>query len=390
MKLIRLLFLTILITSLYQSLSLASPVSDLQSIVDQYLQTHNKDEHISTVALTAQCNGFNLSQPSSVFTGYLSFNSSPLTDQNSIFQIGSVTKSFVAVVLLQLEDEKKYNFSIEDDMEKWFPEYPKWYGIKIKQLLNMTSGIPEYEDDPSFFFALILNPTRYWKLEEIINYEVNKPLDFPPGTGWKYSNTNYTLLGLLIRKITTNEPNFEITNRIINKLSLKNTFYIDDQPPKELKNRLAHGYTNLFGQFIDTVDFSLSGANTAGAIISTTEDINKYTHALFASEKLLTQAQFLKLTSFVSEKNGQPVSGPTKYDQNVFGLGIVGSYSESNGIQYVYEGSTPGFRFLYTYYPSRSISIVTSLNSDLQGKEWDLLDSVFNKIDKQCLPIHHK
>lgn len=359
--------------------SAASP-SDLQPLVDQYLREHWIDEHISTVALTAQCPGLNQSKPVSVFAGKLGFLIFPNTKSDSIFQSGSITKSFVSVVLLQLEEEYKDIFTIDDDMQKWFPEYPKWYGIKIRQLMNMTSQIPDYADNEEFQKLVQKNPYKFWKLEDIVSFEYDKPL---AQEKWKYSNTNYTLLGILIRKVTHNEPDYEITNRIINKLNLKNTFYVVDKPDSRLYNRLVHGYLNL-GIWIDVIGFSLSAANASGAIISTTEDINDFIKALFTPGKLLNYSQFSKLTSFVSEKTGQPIAKPTPEENNVYGLGIVASYSETDNYYYVYEGSTPGFRFLYSYFPARSISIVTAMNSDKCNKEWEFLDLVKKGIDSQC------
>lgn len=121
-----------------------------------------------------------------------------------------------------------------------------------------------------------------------------------------------------------------------------------------------------------------------GINTQTTEDINKYVRALFTPGELLTPPQFKELTTFVSEKTGQPINNPTKDEPNVYGLGVIGSYSELNGVQYVYEGSIPGYRFLYTYFPTRSVSIVAALNSDSTGNEWKLFDTVLDKIGNQC------
>lgn len=392
----KLIFITIFSTSAFshaQSIQKTESIPVLQKFTDDYLNQYKQSEYISTVGMTLQClDNSGKIFVSSAYSGKLGFGNNPIenknTDKDDIFQIGSISKSFISVVLLQLEGTtatlpsgEKHIFSLDDEVEQWFPEYGNWYGktddkgiyhpLLIRQLLNMTSGIPEYTGSTQFLIDLKANPYQYSSLIKILSYESNNTLEFVPGSKWEYSNTNYTLAGLLIEKITGNSYLEEVKKRIFNKLELNYTFfpknYAKDYYPE---NKLVRGYAINnpkfpFSDKTDTTDFSLSWENSGGGIISNTTDINKYIQALFTPNKLLSNEKINEL-----ETNAPGIiCGDDQTYTCYYGLGIVKNYDKVMKENfYEYEGGTFGFRFIYFYYPKRPLNLVFAINSSSGGE----------------------
>jgi D-alanyl-D-alanine carboxypeptidase len=391
--------------------------SDIQSLANNFLNKYKLEDDFSAVSVTAQCNKFNNGNPITVYAGTMGYNNSnPITD-DSVWQIGSNTKSFTSIVLLQLEDEYKDKFSIDDDITKWFPEYTYWQdsithkGATIRQLMNMTSGIPGGETD-QFFSDYGKDPFGYIKPEKMINY-ADKHLLFTPGNGYIYSNTNYHILSQLIQKITQKDYHgkdayqTEITERIIDKLKLKHTYVVRNLSTEFVnKNNIVSGCLNATNPTNDCGLSTLSWTVGSGEIISTTADINKYYRILYTTNQLLTSSQLKKLASFVENDEGthpgQPIASPElASNHDVYGLGI-GALSFTNNLAapyhniqkhinnyqfiYRYMGATFGFVFYYVYNPINSASVVVSENSYKSAKSHitNLTYDVLNYLDDKC------
>lgn len=359
--------------------------NDLQQIANSYVDAYKKSDHFTAMGITAQCNNIN---PITVFAGTVGEEDSRTPDMNNLWQIGSNTKSFTSIVLLQLEKENP-NFSIKDSLVKWFPEYSFWKDSNgnyptVQQLMNMTSGIPS-GDTEDFFKWYFSNQYIYISPENKIAY-APQHLDFTPGSSWYYSNTNYEILGRLIEKLTGKSYAQAVTERIINKLNLKHTYVINSLPTDAVQaDTLMHGYYLESQNTRDGSKWNMSWAFASGNIISTTEDINKYYRKLFTSDDLLNKEQLVELSQFVVDSSsktnvGQPVAGPQYTDgYSAYALGIgahtltkdvatnypnllrhIGQYQ----IVYHYLGGMPGFAFYYVYNPINKISMVFSVNAD--------------------------
>ena len=139
------------------------------------------------------------------------------------FKLAALQNHLFLSVILQIAQENKISIDDNTIMMKWFPEYPKWGHITLRQLMNMTSGIPGNENNlPDDIFKKFTEKNILSKINpvEILDLTYQLPLHFKPGTEFEYSNTNYVLLGRFIKKITHNDPENEVTKRIINKLKL--------------------------------------------------------------------------------------------------------------------------------------------------------------------------
>ena len=122
-------------------------------------------------------------------------NRKRITD-NNLFQVASITKTFTAELIAQAIIQNQIRKS--DTIGKFFPQYKKWKNITIEQLINQTSGIPDYDQTKGWWKKLVNNPHKEWSAESLVNIAYSMPENFKPGSSWAYSNTNYVLLGMMV------------------------------------------------------------------------------------------------------------------------------------------------------------------------------------------------
>ncbi|MEK4777810.1 serine hydrolase domain-containing protein [Bacillus sp. FSL L8-0199] len=250
------------------------------------------------------------------------------------FRIGSVTKTFTATVILQLAGENRLN--LDDSIEKWLPDVIQGNGydvkqITIRQMLNHTSGIAEYSRSKEADFT---NTKRLYTAEELVKIGISAPPDFAPGKGWSYSNTGYVLLGMLIEKVTGNNYAEEIENRIIEPLELSNTF-LPGNSSIIPGNKHARGYVQQEegSELKNVTYFNPSIASSAGDMISTADDLNKFFSYLLGG-KLLKEKQLNQMFTTVPAGRG---------GINGYGLGIF-EIKLPNGVPiWGHTGGIPGF-----------------------------------------------
>ena len=250
------------------------------------------------------------------------------------FRIGSVTKTFTATVILQLAGENRLN--LDDSIEKWLPDVIQGNGydakqITIRQMLNHTSGIAEYSRSKEADFT---DTKRLYTAEELVKIGISAPPDFAPGKGWSYSNTGYVLLGMLIEKVTGNNYAEEIENRIIEPLELSNTF-LPGNSSIIPGNKHARGYVQQEegSELKDVTYFNPSIASSAGDMISTADDLNKFFSYLLGG-KLLKEKQLNQMFTTVPAGRG---------GINGYGLGIF-EIKLPNGVPiWGHTGGIPGF-----------------------------------------------
>ncbi|WP_369382297.1 serine hydrolase domain-containing protein [Streptomyces sp. cg36] len=207
------------------------------------------------------------------------------------FRIASNTKAFVSTVLLQLEGEGR--LSLDDPVERWLPGVVRGHGndgtaVTVRQLLNHTSGIYDPTTEPGFFAPYLEDHDwdHVYTPRQVIGMAVRHAPLFRPGRGWAYSNTNYLLAGLVIEAVTHRSAPEEIHRRIIAPLGLTHTsFPVTDSgvPGPHL-----HGYDF---ERRDVTRFSPSYDWTAGAMISTVDDLARFARALFTGRLLLPAQQ---------------------------------------------------------------------------------------------------
>ncbi|MED0903056.1 serine hydrolase domain-containing protein [Bacillus nitratireducens] len=250
------------------------------------------------------------------------------------FRIGSVTKTFTATVVLQLAEENRLN--LDDSIEKWLPGVIQGNGyddkqITIRQLLNHTSGVAEYTRSKSFN---LMDTKKSYRAEELVKMGSSMPPDFAPGKSWSYSNTGYVLLGILIETVTGNSYAEEIENRIIEPLELSNTF-LPGNSSVIPGTKHARGYIQLDGasEPKDVTYYNPSMGSSAGDMISTADDLNKFFSYLLGG-KLIKEQQLKQMLTTVP--TGEAALGR-------YGLGIYETKLPNGVSIWGHGGSIPGF-----------------------------------------------
>jgi D-alanyl-D-alanine carboxypeptidase len=203
-------------------------------------------------------------------------------DASGWFRIGSVTKTFTAAVILQLAGEGR--LGLDDTVERWVPDVvPGAARITVRQLLDHTSGLYNYTRDltPD---GILRDRFRRWTPSEVITPACRRGPDFPPGTSRAYDNTAYILLGMVIEKLTGHPYGEQIERRILRPLGLRHTRVCDDQ--ELLPEPHAHGYLAVAGKPIDITVYNPSQAGSAGGMVSTAADLNRFFAELLAGNLL--------------------------------------------------------------------------------------------------------
>lgn len=201
-------------------------------------------------------------------------NPAPITP-DTVFQIGSLTKQFTAVAILQLVEAGKV--ALDVDFRRYLPEFPATGGkVTVEQLLNHTSGIVNYTSLPSY--KDIQRKTVVPQL--IVDQVKDQPRDFPPGTRYKYNNTAFALLGMIVEKVSGMGYAQYLETHVYPRAGLAHTAYNDLRKPLA---RRAHGYAQQVDATFRNADYTdMSVPFSAGALLSTVDDLANWTEAVDA------------------------------------------------------------------------------------------------------------
>ena len=208
------------------------------------------------------------------------------------FRAGSLTKSFVATVVLQLVAEGR--LSLSDTLERWLPAIlPYGDRVTVHQLLNHTSGVPDYWATVERTLAgSRQGRLRAWTPQALVGLVADQPPGFPPGTAWSYSNTGYVLLGLTVETATGNTLARELGRCIFGPLGLRDTLLPGNSPG--IPSPTSRGYSVplspqgevITGPLLDFTAQNPSWAWAAGALVSTLEDLGHFFRALLGGRLL--------------------------------------------------------------------------------------------------------
>lgn len=242
---------------------ISTHAQDAGSKIDSFITVYARLNQFNGTALVAKKGTILLNKG----YGYRNATGKIANDEQSIFQLGSITKQFTAAVILKLQEEKK--LSVSDKLSQFFPAYPKGDSITIEQLLTHTSGIYSYTNDENFMSTEVAKPHSR---EQMMALFKDKPLDFSPGSGWNYSNSGYSILGYIIEAVTKTAYETAVRKYIFTPLQMNHSGF----DFTHLKNpNKTTGYFKLEAgnaQEAPIVDSSVAYA--AGSIYSTTGDLN--------------------------------------------------------------------------------------------------------------------
>ncbi len=350
----------------------AGLVAILRGDLTRYLADRGQAEHMTAIGLTVTFRG---SAPAiSLAAGTTAYGGGVPVSAGALWQIGSNTKAFTAVMLLELEAEGK--LSITDTLGQWLPQYPAWRDITIKQLLNMTSGIPDpgTDDDLPGYQAFLSAIAAGADLSaaKVVSYAGAAVT----GDTWLNSNTNYVLAQLIIEKVTHDSYGDQLARRIAIPLGLRSVCFAPSTCPVADATRMPAGYyfdtavagheppnplASLIGKAVPPLN--LTEYQGAAAIVSSLQDMTAWDRALYQGQ-LLPPTQQRQLESLVSITTGQPIAGTTQATPLGYGLGVIQQTVAPFGTVWAYEGDTIGYRVLHLYFPRSGLIIALAANSN--------------------------
>jgi CubicO group peptidase (beta-lactamase class C family) len=322
----------ILIVLLLLSFSVQAQ-KDYAKQIDEYLEGHEKIYEFSGAVLVAK-------KGEVIYKDAFGLANREWNVPNTVdtkFRIGSLTKQFTSAAILQLAEAGK--LKLDDPLGKYILSFPKGDSVTIHMLLNHTSGIKSYTNMPKFGTVLTASLSK----DSIINFFKNEPYEFSPGTKYNYNNSGYFLLGYIIEKVSGQSYSNYISQHLNAKATLTNTSLdvVDVILPKR-----ASGYMKDFKGWKNAQYISMEFPYSAGAIVSTVEDLHHWNMALHKG-KILSNEMYKKMTTPYLENYG-------------YGLRID---SVDNHRRIGHSGGIPGFLSHNDYYPEQDIEVIVLSNN---------------------------
>ena len=269
---------------------------------------------------------------------------------NTKHRLGSITKQFTAMLILQLAAENKLDLHAQ--ISKYLPDYPKETGdkITIHHLLTHTSGIPNYTSFPDFFQNESRNP---YTPDEFVKKFEDKPLDFEPGEQFSYSNSGYFLLGVIIEKVTGKSYEQMLNEHIFSPLNMTDSGY--DNHDDILKNR-ATGYEKNGNTFVNSKYLDMTIPYAAGSLYSTVEDLYKWDQALYTNTILPKDYMDMYFKPYITAFGNNSYAYGWGVGKSPIGKSTDSIYTISHG------GGINGFNTIISRAPSDK-SLVVLLNN---------------------------
>jgi len=278
-------------------------------------------------------------------------------EKDSIFEIGSISKTFTALGIMMLQEEGKLN--VNDRITKYFPQYPGWSEITLKHLLQHTSGVKDVTSVEPFKS----NQWKDWTPQEVVAGIAGGPLDFEPGQKAKYSNTGCIILGLVIEKITGISYGDFLAAKIAKPLGMPHTTLGSNSAiiPKRVS-----GYAYA-GNLMNAEYASVVLPYASGGILSTPSDLIKLAK-VFRGAALLNEKSIREMFDPARLNNGTIYESKDPGLKITFGYGLDMIVLKEKIIP-AKTGGISGFNSLLVYFPESQtmVAVTANLNNSLQG-----------------------
>lgn len=269
---------------------------------------------------------------------------------DTIFQTGSVGKQFTATAVMMLVEEGK--ISLDDKISKYFPASPAaWKEITVRNLLNHTSGIPDYGSDDTTTAKKLIDLRVDYTEDEMVSRFATLPLDFPPGSKWSYSNSGYVVLGVLIHKVSGEFYGDFLEQRVFQPLHMDSTHIISEE---NIVPHRSAGYRLVKGE-IKNQEWVAPKLNTTadGALYTNILDMAKWDAALIA-QTLLKKSSYEQMYTRTHLTDGK-----------TYGYGFGWGITSANGHPILeHAGSWQGFTMDFLRFPQDKLSFVVFTNLD--------------------------
>ena len=271
-------------------------------------------------------------------------------------KIGSITKTIIGTVMLQVIGEPEFDVSLDDTLDRWYPEFPEASKITVRMLLNHSSGIGE-SGQPQVD-RICSDPYAIPTPDELIaNGAATPRADFAPGGGFEYANTNYFLLGGILEQVTGADLATLIDERITEPFGMDRSRFA---PDGQVTAPLTHGYS-LFcpslGEPVDTLDWSNGESWAGGAMVSTLDDLRAWGEAIGEGAGVIPELQAARYAD-IAVVPGQIGGG--------YGLGAGVEIDVDTGCitSVSHAGAEPGYGTNIAYYPKTGAVFAMLGNGD--------------------------
>lgn len=286
-------------------------------------------------------------------------------------RIGNTTESFETTLLLQLV--QKGRISLDDPLSKWFPSLPDADNVTVAMLARSTSGYYHYVKDQPFIDAVHANPFRFWTPQELVDVGVSHPLNFAPGTSWSFSDTNFVLLGEILRLVGGKPVAVQIAKNILGPLHLHNTQMTTSA---YTPTPVLHGYTSERGVYEDDTFWSPSWATYTGDMTSTLSDMGRWAQAVGTGSLLSTKSR--------SEQFGPATVGLGAMTSSFY-YGMGGAVA--NGWIIAGAPGLEGFTGAVAYLPRKKLAVVVFTTATASAPEGvQFAPAIFNEVGELLAP----
>lgn len=315
--------------------------------IDEWVKARMAHDHIPAMAVGIYRDG----KPIKVKAyGTIDLEHNAPARLDSPYEIGSITKQFVAVAVLMLVDEGK--LSLDDPLTKYFPNAdPSWKEVKVVDALQHISGLP----DPFTSIDVFAQP---W--ESILKDYVKQKAVAPPRTAWIYNNGGYAIMENIVEQVS-GEPMWSyVKRRVFDPLGMKHTF---PNSPVEQKGRVR-GYVWDGKEYVNQPP--LDGGSAAGGLVSTTDDLMRWSQALLKGTLLKPESRAAML------RPARLVSGEAAYTEigGGYGLGVFLDERDGRAIEF-HSGGWAGASAQLTRIPGEKLTIVVLSNAgSLDERPW--------------------
>ena len=280
----------------------------------------------------------------------------PVTAQ-TIFPVGSITKQFTAASVMLLVQRGRVN--LDDRVSRYVPDAPHGSEITVRQLLDQTSGLPDYLEDKKLLAAIMSGTVGAQSVESLVALVYGKPLHFKPGAKWEYSNTNYALAGSIVARESGMPFAQFLKSAIFKPQQLNASQYLRLSVPSGPD--VTRGYTATKQGFTLLPDFSMDWGNAAGAIASNARDLIRWDEAYF-SGNVISEAN-VRVSTTPPAHIVMPATSKSR--ANNLGLGYAFGWVQgrAEGRQVIWHnGGLPGARAMNAVFPSDSLEIIVLTN----------------------------
>lgn len=273
-------------------------------------------------------------------------------DKDTVFNIGSLSKTFTALAIMILKEQGKLD--VNDSITKYVPNCPKWKNITLRHLMQHTSGIKSITEVEPFSG----NQMKDWKPEEVVAMLKPLKLDFETGTNAQYSNSGCILLSMVIEKASGMKYNEFLWNYIASPLGMKHTMFV---PDAEIVLKRASGYINAFGRTRNAKYASTLAPFGSGGIISCVSDLVKLKDA-FRPGKLLKKESIDEMFAITKLNNGKDFIVNVGEIGYTFGYCLETLVTRDGKIFPGKSGAISGFNAQFVYFKDKNLLIAVTAN----------------------------